>query len=142
MSFDADLRDVVEAPQAPRRASPPSDRVGATPEVTSPSAVRAGTRHPFVKAFTCAGVVYLLATTALLVVVAYQALPRATSHEFGDAIAGAMLLFSLPSIVPAVVTGLIVSQSSRVWTMPWIALVFLPMFLLILALQLFGAVSG
>jgi flagellar biosynthesis protein FliQ len=75
-------------------------------------------------------------------VVAYRVLPRATAYEVGDAIAGAMLLFALPSIVSAIVTGLVVSLSSRAWSMPQIALVFLPLFMLTLALQLLIARSG
>jgi hypothetical protein len=141
MSFDAEFRDVVETAPVPRRGSAQADADGVVPQAAVPP-LRAATPHPFVKAFTCAGIAYLLATAVLLVVVGFRLLPRATSPEFGDAIAGALVLCALPAIVSAAATGLVVSLSPRVWRTRQVAMVLLPVFLLLLTLQLLAVVSG
>jgi MFS family permease len=134
MSFLSELRDTHEAPHQ----SPPITDTPAAPagERLLP-ADRTRTRHPYAKAFTCAGVGYLL-SVALTMVVLYGLLPHATPEQVGDAMAGALLLFALPSIVAALLTGLIVSHAVRSWPVAKIALAFLPLFCAALALQVLG----
>jgi flagellar biosynthesis protein FliQ len=135
MSFLSELRDAHEPSQTPPQA-PSSTDMPDTAAVQGPPAIdRIRTRHPYAKAFACAGVAYLLATALTLGVVLYRLMPQATSPQLGDATAGVMFLYALPALVPALLTGLIVSHATRVWSMWQIALVFLPLFGVAVALQ-------
>ena len=131
MSFASELRDMQ---RAPLQGSAPAPRRSSGARGTSPALV-APTAHPFVKAFTCAAVAYGLATAILLGV----AMPAASD---GAAIARALGLFAIASFVPALITGMVVCQSPRVWPFWRIALVFLPMFSLVAVLHASGAVAG
>jgi len=130
MSFASELRHVPNAPSqvlAPRR--PATARRLGTDARTVP------TPHPFAKAFTCAVAAYAVATAVLLGI----AMPAASD---GPAIARALGIFAIASIVPALITGMVVSQSPRVWPFWRIALVFLPMFSLVAVLHASGAAAG
>jgi flagellar biosynthesis protein FliQ len=134
MSFLSELRDAHEA----SHQSPPMTDIPAVPaDERLLLSDRTGTRHPYAKAFTCAGVSYLI-SVALTMVVLYGLLPHATPAQLGDAMAGALLLFALPSIVAALLTGLIVSHAVRSWPVSKMALAFLPLFCAALALQVLG----
>ena len=135
MSFLSELRDAHEAPhQSPAMTDMPV----APADEGLLLADRTRTSHPYAKAFTCAGVSYLI-SVALTMVALYGLLPHAASPpQLGHAMAGVLLLFALPSIVAALLTGLIVSHAVRSWPVLKIALAFLPLFCAALALQVLG----
>jgi hypothetical protein len=94
----------------------------------------AATAHPFAKAFTCAVLAYAVATSILLGV----AMPAAVDDP---AVVRALGIFAVASFVPALITGMVVCQSTRVWPFWRIALVFLPMFSLVAVLHAGGAAA-
>jgi hypothetical protein len=76
------------------------------------------------------------ATTAFLIFVVMPALPPG-ALALGSA-NGAAGMFVVASLVPAVITGLMAQQSRRGWRVSRIAATYLPMFLLVAALQFAG----
>lgn len=131
MSFDAQWRDDHDVSAAFREPL----RHPNAPFHCAPRPATAGTRSPFVKALVCAGVAYLTATALALGTVFLVPLADLTSHVLGDALAGALAFFFLPTIVPGLVTGTIVSQLPQSWSVPRIAGLFLLLFLLAATLQ-------
>ncbi len=131
MSFASELRHVqgVPSPEPDQanRNEPAARLRGASQALATP--------HPFAKAFTCAAVAYVVSTAILLGL----AMPAATD---GPAIARVLGIFAVASIAPALITGMVVSQSPRVWPFWRIALVFLPMFSLVAVLHASGAAAG
>jgi hypothetical protein len=138
MSFLSELRGAQEPSQTPPQAQSSTDMPDTAAVLGPPAIDRTRTRRPYAKAFACAGVVYLIATALTLAVVLYRLVPQATSPEVGDATAGVLFLFALPALVPALLTGLTVSYTARVWSMWQIALVFLPLFCAAVTLQVSG----
>lgn len=139
MSFDAELRDVLDLTATSRQPNPPLRHPNAPFHCMPPSMLPTATRNPYVKALTCAGVTYLVATALALGVILLPTLAHQASHQLGDAIAGAMVFFFLPAIAPGLATGLIVSLSPGAWRLRRIAALFFPLFLLAVALQALGA---
>ena len=140
MSFLSELRDAHESAHP---GPPMTDMPTAPTDERLLLGDRTRTRHPYAKAFTCAVVTYLISVALAKGVVLYGLLPHAaTPPQLGDAMAGVLLLFALPSIVAALLTGLIVSHAVRSWPVSKIALAFLPMFCAALALQVLSAVFG
>lgn len=90
------------------------------------------TPHPFAKAFACAAVAYGLATAVLL----------GAAGADATAVARALGVFAVAAFVPALITGMMMCQSSRVWPFWRIALVFLPMFSLVAALHATGTTAA
>ena len=126
MSFLSELRQVTSpsrplhlrpAPWMPRTAH------------AAPSA----TPHPFAKAFACAVLTYAVSTAALVAFV-MPGVPAGVMTA--GSLAGALGVFAVASFVPAFVTGMIVRQSRQVWGVARIAAAYVPLFLLIAALQL------
>ncbi|HJQ60544.1 MAG TPA: hypothetical protein VJ890_26800 [Vineibacter sp.] len=141
MSFLSELRNVQEPPQPLAHGTSPSGTPDATVDQGPVVADPLRTRHPYAKAFACAGVTYLVATGVVLAVVLYRLVPQATSPQLGDATAGVLLLFALPSIASALLTGFLVSRATHAWPVWRIALLFLPMFCAAIAVQMIGVVS-
>ena len=140
MSFLSELR---EAHEEPHQGPPMTDMLTASMDERLLVAERMCTRHPYAKAFTCAGVTYLVGVALTMGVVLGGLLPHAaTAQQLGHTMAGVLLLFALPSIVAALLTGLIVSHAVRSWPVLKIALAFLPLFGAALALQVLSAVFG
>ena len=107
-----------------------------------PAAAPVRTRHPFAKGFACALVMYVVATSLLLIVLLSRAPSNLTAYQVGYVIGQSIACFLIASLLPGLITGLIVRLSSRVWPAWQIALLFLPMFFVIVALQLLAAASG
>ena len=140
MSFLSELREAHETPyQGPVMTDVSTASMDDRLLLTD----RTPTRHPYAKAFTCAGVTYLVGVALTMGVVLGGLLPHAaTARQLGHTMAGVLLLFALPSIVAAVLTGLIVSYAVRSWAVLKIALAFLPIFCAALALQVLSAFFG
>jgi hypothetical protein len=131
MSFASELRHLPHGPSQGPAAEP--RRLSATHRRGRRDATP--TPYPFAKAFACAGLAYAVATAILL----GFALPATPD---GRALMGALGIFAIASFVPALITGMVVCQSPRVWPFWRIALVFLPMFSLVAVLHASGAAAG
>jgi hypothetical protein len=126
MSFLSELRQVT-SPSRPLHVRPASWMP------RNPHAAPGGTPHPFAKAFACAVLTYAASTAALVAVV----MPNVPADVMAaGSLAGALCVFAVASFVPAFVTGMIVRQSRQVWGVARIAAAYVPLFLLIAALQL------
>ncbi|HEX2888138.1 hypothetical protein [Vineibacter terrae] len=96
------------------------------------------TAHPFAKAFASGGLVYIAATSVMLLL-ALRALPAdATSYELGYATARALAQFTVAGFVPALIMGMAVQQSPRRWRFWQISLSVMAMFCVTAALQTLG----
>ncbi|MCW5745218.1 MAG: hypothetical protein KIT36_03350 [Alphaproteobacteria bacterium] len=125
MSFLPELRQVV----VPSRTSIRRPSVGprGTWLTDAHGLVPPATANPFLKSFACALAVYVTATGLLLLLVA----PHVSVGVLAvGSTLSALGVFAATSFVPAVITGMIVRQSPRVWRFSRIAAVYLPLFLL------------
>ncbi|MCW5745477.1 MAG: hypothetical protein KIT36_04665 [Alphaproteobacteria bacterium] len=134
MSFPSELRHVA-SPSQPRlrRADVAANDDRRLP--TRPTPARRLRTNPFLAAFALAGLTYAV-TTAALIAIVMPAIPPG-SLALGSA-NGAAGMFVVASLVPAVITGLLAQQSRRAWRVSRIAATYLPMFLLVAALQFAG----
>ena len=141
MSFASELRQEREAshppPDWPSEASPP----GAAYEQMPPDDVPASTRHPFAKAFACAGVTCVVAMGLLVLFAGSYALPDSTPSERLYAMINASLLLAIQSASLAVIVGVIVYSSRPVWPVWRIALAFLSLFSLMIVFLVIGVAS-
>jgi hypothetical protein len=131
MSFLTELRQVDPPPRrnrlaplrhdwAPRRAQP------------------AATRHPFAKALAIAGLTYVAATAVLMLWIA----PHVSSGALAVASpGGAFGLLIVASLLPAFATAMMVRQSRQAWGVTRMVAAYLPLFLLVVALQFGGSAA-
>ena len=85
-----------------------------------------------------AAVTYVVATALLVLVVA----PHVPSGNLAlGSLGGVFGVFVVSSVAPAFLTAMLVRQSRRVWGVARIAATYLPLFLLVAALQLGGAAA-
>lgn len=124
MSFLAELRQVPSPERTSSRAA--LRQAWAAPaRPSSPSS----TSYPFAKAFAVAATVYVVAT------VAFVSFAGPVATLAGGSVGRAMSVFVIASVVPAIMVGMLVRQSRQRWSVARIAAVYLPLFLLMAALQ-------
>ncbi len=133
MSFASELRQVRPLPQA---------GAGTPVRKRTPRALAVPTSHPFGKAFAAAGITYIVATAILLPAVLRQLPVDASSYALGYATARALAQFIIAGIVPALIIGMVVSQSPRRWRFRDIAFSVAAMFCLMAGLQAASALPG
>lgn len=133
MSFLAELRQVQPLSRTSPRA--PSRQNWATPVRLSPPS---STSYPFAKAFAVAAVAYVAGTVALVYVAGSQA-PMAALGA--GSVGSAMSVFVVASVLPAIMVGMLARQSRRSWSVARMAAVYLPLFLLMAALQFGGSTA-
>ena len=109
MSFASELRQVRPSPQA---------GAGAPVREQTSRALAVPTSHPFGKAFAAAGITYIVATAILLPAMLQQLPVDASSYALGYATVRALAQFIIAGFVPALIIGMVVSQSPRRWRFP------------------------
>ncbi|HJQ59301.1 MAG TPA: hypothetical protein VJ890_20515 [Vineibacter sp.] len=133
MSFLTELRQ-VETPSHRSRSAPLHQEWAPRRR----PARSAATPHPFAKAMAIATLTYAIATTSLLLGIG----PHLPSGMLAaGSIGGALAMLVVASLLPAVVTAMLVRQSRRAWGLARMAATYVPLFLLVAALQFGGSAA-
>jgi hypothetical protein len=133
MSFLNELRQ-VETPSRRSRLAPLRQDWAPPPRRRTPAA----TSHPLAKALAIAGLTYAVATAVLMLGVA----PRVPSGVLAaGSMGGAFGMLIVASLLPAFATAMLVRQSRRAWGLARMAATYLPLFLLVAALQFGGSAA-
>jgi hypothetical protein len=141
MSFASELRQEGHASHAPP-AWPAAVSPQETPYERMPAKdASARTRHPFAKAFACAGVICVVAMSMLVLLAGDYALPDSTPSERLYVVVNASLLLVIAGASLAVIVGLIVYSSEHVWSVWRVGLAVLALFLLMVVFLIGGVAS-